>query len=202
LNRSLNKLTGRKRLRLDSEHGRYFFESDTRDEEVEISYRPLNLESLVSRKAVWRPRIKKTGEYRKYWHHLAVSLNFVHAGKNTWFLTLRPELRLTKDGKRSLEPAEITSRVTKLMTRSYNYDLLEDINFWRDFLSDGKPRISFDFGDNQKILISTTFMSSRISWPGMPEKFAKPFRNIEYEENLFTLAELNTEEVETWGEDD
>jgi hypothetical protein len=76
----------------------------------------------------------------------------------------------------------------------YNYDLLEELNFWRDFLSDGKPRISLDFGNGQRILISTALMSSEIAWPGIPEEFAKPFRNIEYDEDLFTLTELSQDD--------
>jgi hypothetical protein len=40
LNRSLNKLTGRKGLYLDKSHHRYFFQSPEPGKAVEVSYRP------------------------------------------------------------------------------------------------------------------------------------------------------------------
>jgi hypothetical protein len=99
-------------------------------------------------------------------------------------------MRVTKDGFALIEPKSTGSHVTRKKSKMYNYDLLEELNFWRDFLSDGRPRISMDFGNGQRIVISTTLLSSEVIWPGMPEEFAKPFRNVEYEEDLFTLAEL------------
>jgi hypothetical protein len=99
-------------------------------------------------------------------------------------------MRVTKDGLALVEPKSTGSHVARKKSKMYNYDLLEELNFWRDFLSDGRPRISMDFGNGQRILISTTRLSSEVIWPGMPEEFAKPFRNVEYEEDLFTLAEL------------
>lgn len=99
-------------------------------------------------------------------------------------------MRITSDGVNPIEPKSTGSYVTRTKSKMYNYDLLEELNFWRDFLSEGKPRISLDFG-SQKLLISTTMMSSEIVWPGMPDEFAKPFRNVEYDEDLFTMAELS-----------
>jgi hypothetical protein len=92
------------------------------------------------------------------------------------------------------------------MSHQFNYDLLEDVNFWRDFLSEGQPRITLQFGPESAIIISTTMMSSDIEWPGIPKEFAKPFENVEYEDNLFTAAkaqEFETEESEPLpGEDE
>jgi len=88
------------------------------------------------------------------------------------------------------------------------------VNFWRDFLSDGEPRIILRFGKASGIIIPTTLLSSNVQWPGIPEEFAKPFTNIEYEDDLFTSAALQQfqtedaeliQEVETdieEGEDD
>lgn len=78
----------------------------------------------------------------------------------------------------------------------YNYDMLEEVNFWRDYLSDSAPRISLNFGGGQRLIISTTLMSASISWPGIPQEFSKPFKNVEYEEDLFTMAELAQAESE------
>jgi len=39
-------------------------------------------------------------------------------------------------------------------------------------------------------------MSSDIEWPGFPREFAKPFENVEYEDNLFTAAQVQEFEAE------
>ena len=72
----------------------------------------------------------------------------------------------------------------------------EDVNFWRDFLSGGEPRIILQFGLESAIIISTTMMSSEIEWPGIPKEFAKPFENVEYDDNLFTAAQAQEFEGE------
>lgn len=190
LNRSLNKLTGRKGLHLDKDHHRYYFQSTEPGKALEVKYRPLNRTALVSRNAVWQPVSKQTGQPRSFWYHLAVRLGFLRASGSEWALTIRPELRITKNGVTPIESERTGSQTTRRKSKMYNYDLLEELNFWRDFLSDGRPRITLDFGDRQAAIISTTLISSQIVWPGMPEEFAKPFRNIEYDEDLFSLAEL------------
>jgi hypothetical protein len=191
LNRALNKLTGRKGLRLDKGHRRYFFQADEPGKTVEARYRPMNRSTLVERNVVWQPVSKQTGQARPYWYHVAASLRLLRTGANQWCFSIRPEMRVTKDGLVPFETKSTGSQVTRKKSKMYNYDVLEELNFWRDFLSDGRPRISMDFGSGQRIIISTTLMSSEVIWPGMPEEFAKPFRNVEYEEDLFTLAELS-----------
>jgi hypothetical protein len=190
LNRSLNKLTGRKGLRLDKAHRRYYFRAAEVGTEVEVKYRPLNLSALVARKVVWQPRVRRTGEPRPRWNHLAVNLSFLRVGHAEWCLNIRPEMRVTRDGDIPIESDAVGAHVTRRKSKMFNYDLLEEVNFWRDYLSDGRPRINLEFGGNQRIVISTTLMASDILWPGMPEEFAKPFRNVDYEEDLFSLAEL------------
>ncbi len=73
----------------------------------------------------------------------------------------------------------------------FNYDLLGDVNFWRDYLSGGRPRIVLQFGNGQSIIISTTLMAADVDWPGIPKEFALPFTNIDYEEDLFSAVELS-----------
>jgi hypothetical protein len=195
LNRTLNKLTGRKGLMLDREHRRYFFPADAPGQEKSVEYRPLNQGALVGRKVVWRPTRKKTGEPRPFWNHLAVSLRFEHAGNGKWCLCLRPELRVTKDGIIPITSKETGSRVTSQKAHMFNYDLLGDVNFWRDYLSGGRPRIMLRFGGGHGIIISTTLMASEVDWPGIPKEYALPFTNIDYEEDLFSAIEL--EEIES-----
>jgi|SRR6266850_513515 len=195
LNRTLNKLTGRKSLQLDRDHHRYFFNADEPGKEKSVAYRPLN-QSATSRKVVWRPVRKSTNEPRPFWNHLAVNLRFLYVGKEQWCFCIRPEMRVTKDGVVSIESEKVGSHVTRQKAHMFNYDLLEDVNFWRDYLSDGQPRIILRFGEKSGIIILTTLMASNVQWPGIPDEFAKPFANIDYEEDLFTSAEFQQFQTE------
>jgi hypothetical protein len=92
----------------------------------------------------------------------------------------------------------------------YNYDLLGEVNFWRDYLSDSSPRIILRFGPRQHIVISTHLLSGVVGWPGIPEEHAKPFRNVDYVDDMFSWAELNqldatggeVDEDEGWDDDE
>lgn len=119
---------------------------------------------------------------------------------DAWCLSLRPELRLTTDGVSPAASARIGARVTREKSHRFNYDLLGEVNFWRDFLSEARPRIILPFGTNQSIIVSTTPMGSVVTWPGIPEEHAKPFKNVTYVDDLFSGAELAR--VERAGEDD
>jgi hypothetical protein len=195
LNRTLNKLTGRKKLQLDVLHHRYFFNADEQGKEKSVEYRPLN-QSTTSRKVVWRPVRKSTNEPRNFWYHLAVNLRFVYVGQAQWCFSIRPEMRVTKDGVEPLDSEQIGSHVTRQKSHIFNYDLLEYVNFWRDYLSAGQPRITMRFGEKVGIIIPTTLMASKVQWPGIPEEFAKPFTNIDYGEDLFTSAEFQQFQTE------
>jgi hypothetical protein len=73
----------------------------------------------------------------------------------------------------------------------FNYDLLGEVHFWRDYLSDSQPRLLFPFGAPiQHIRISTNLLSGRVQWPGIPEEYARPFRNAQYADDLFSYANL------------
>lgn len=189
LNRSLNKLTGRKGLKLDKEHRRYYFAPETLGQARRVSYRPLN-QSVSERNAVWQPIAKKTETPRPYWLHLAIALQFHRVASEQWCLSIRPEMRVTKDGSEPLDSEKIGSRVTRQKSRMYNYGLLTEVNFWRDYLSGSKPKIILPFSKTQKIIISTSMMQSEVNWLGIPEEFAKPFKNVDYETDPFDEDEL------------
>lgn len=198
LNRSLNKLTGRKNLYLDKRHHRYFFQSAEKGRPMEVTYRPLN-QSKSSRNVVWQPVSARTGEARPYWYHLAVALKFHRVSDEKWCLSIRPEMYVSKDGVVSLDSDEIGGRVTHKKSRMFNYDLLGEIQFWRDYLSGSQPRILLPFGKGQHVVVGTSLMQGEVEWPGIPEQYARPFKNVEYDEDLFTLAEmghLNSEALE------
>ena len=200
LNRSLNKLTGRKGLNLDKKHRRYYFMPGEPGKPLEVSYRPLN-QSITTRQVVWQPITKKTGLPKRYWYHRAVALRFHRVSDQHWCLSIRPEMHVTEDGIAPLDSESIGSKVTRKKARMYNFDLLREVQFWRDFLSDSEPRIILPFGKGQHIIISTTMMQAEVEWPGMPEEYQESFKNVEYLDDLFSWAELQQLEAE-YDEDD
>jgi hypothetical protein len=161
LNRCLNKLTGRLGLRFDRDHRRYYFEPDEPGTKKEVTYRPLNAKK-ATRSVVWQPKKKSTGEPRGYWLHRAVQLRFIQAAPGTWLLSIRPELRVTSDSSHSIEAQYIGRRVTRSKSRMFNYDLLGEVQFWRDFLGHSTSVITLLFGRGQQMLIATSMSSSKI----------------------------------------
>ena len=71
----------------------------------------------------------------------------------------------------------------------YNFDVLQEVQFWRDFLSQGKPRVVCNFGD-QAIVIDNTLISGSITWPEVEGDKADRMA-ASYEDDLFTLADFN-----------
>lgn len=204
-NRSLNKLTGRHGLHLDRRHRRYFFPIVEIGNDRSVSYKPLN-RKRTARKVVWQPKSKRTGEGRGYWYHRGVSLRFLQLSAAEWCLSVRPELHVTTDGQKPLRSDKVGARVTQKKSRMFNYDLLGEVHFWRDFLSESRPRIILPFGDaGQYFMISTTLMGGSVSWPGIPEEHAKPFKNVQYVDDLFSWAELQQLEAQNgdgrWSDD-
>ncbi len=200
LNRAMNKLTGRRGLMFDRYHRRYYFQPEEVGKPVRIRYKSLN-GRWANRGVVWEPKKRSTGEGRGYWYHRAVSLRFTRYDENQWFLGVRPELRATIDGYEPLPSEKIGSKVTRKLSRRFNYDLLGEVHFWRDFLSRSTPRIILPFGPEQRMVISSTPMSAEVIWPGIPEEHAKPFTNVEYVDDLFTWAEFNALDGNRTGPD-
>jgi hypothetical protein len=192
LNRVLNKLTGRRGLHLDKEHGRYYFPAEEEGTTRSVSYVPLN-KPAATRKVVWQPTRKADGAPRKYWLHRAVSLRFLLLDRNAgrWVLSLRPELHITSDGFVPYPSKAVGRRVTQKKSRVFNYDLLGELQFWRDYLSDSSARITLRFSDQQLLVISTSLVESLIQWPGIPAEYAKPFKNVHFVDDLFSWAEAN-----------
>lgn len=188
LNRALYKFTARLGVRYDPIHYRYYFEADEEGKPRRVSYRPLNAKRTY-RDVVWQPKRRATGEARDYWFHLGAGLKFHRMADDQWVLSIRPERRVTKDTVTSVESDEIGGRVTKRKARMWNDVYLSEINFWRDYLSGGTPRILLNFGD-QSACIDSRFLSFDIEWPGVPGD-EKLFTNQTYEEDLFTKAEFS-----------
>lgn len=189
LNRAMYKHTAMRDIRFDPVHYRYYFPVLEKGKDREITYRPLN-RSVESRNVAWQPVTKATGQPKGYWCHLAAGLRFHRMADDQWCLSIRPERHLTVDGETPLSPEKIGPRVTRMKANMFNDKYLSEVNFWRDVLSDGQPRFTLNFG-SQSLVISTDFVSISMDSPGVPDD-AMPFKNQSYQDDLFTMAELNT----------
>lgn len=202
LNRSLYKYTARIDVRFDPVHRRFYFPPKVLGRPWTVKYRSLG-GRWSKRKAVWQPKKKATGEIRNYWWHLAVGLKFHQMADMQWCLSIRPERHLTTDGEVPLPPEQIGRRVTRLKARMYNDLYFAEVNFWRDYLSQGRPRITLGFG-NQSGVIDAAFMRIDMNWPGIPGDDKAIQGPIE--DDLFTFADLaeavSGEEIEWDKEDD
>jgi len=147
----------------------------------------LNAKSRTKRNVVWQPTIKATGEVRNFWWHLAAGLAFQRTDKRQWCLSIRPERHLTSDGVTPLPPKQIGRRVTSKKARMWNDIYLSEVNFWRDYLSGGNPKIVMNFGD-QSAVIDTKLLTFDVEWPGIPGD-TKPFNNTTYEMDLFSASD-------------
>jgi hypothetical protein len=108
-------------------------------------------------------------------------------------------------GNPPLDPEEVGRRATKKKSRMFNFDILKEIHFWRDFLCDNEPRIVCSFGA-QHLVLNSQLMSTTVSWPGVPESYRQEYRNAEIKDNLFTAALLDSieekDESDDWDEQD
>ena len=182
----MNKVTGRLGLKLDKVHHRYYFDPDEPGKDKRVSYQSVG--GVKSERSVaWNPHFKHNQEAKRHWEHLAVGLRFHKLGQLWWALAIRPERRFTSDGFQPLESKDIGKKSTKRKSRMYNYDVLKEVQFWRDFLSQGKPRITCLFGD-QALVVDNTLMNASITWPEIENDQADRMA-ASYEENLFTLAD-------------
>src|SRR5205807_6309942 len=83
----------------------------------------------------------------------------------------------------------------------FNYDLLGEVNFWRDYLGQSRSRIIASVGSaGQTLVLSTTLLSSQVEWPGIPAQYDKPFKNVEYLDDRSAWAELPEELLEALDE--
>lgn len=196
LNRAMYKYTERLGIRFDPTHQRFYFPVLKLGVERSVDYRPFNRQT-ERRQVAWEEKRKSTGEGKGFWWHLAAGLRFHRTADDQWCLSIRPERHLTTNGEIPLPPEKIGRKVTRLKANMFNDKYLSEVNFWRDFLSGGSPRIVLDFG-SQSLAVSTDFLAFDVSWPGIPGDEIS-FRNQFYEEDLFSLATLGSLKT---GDDD
>lgn len=205
LNRGLYKFAARKRVRYDPAHKRFFFEALVPGKPRREKYRPLNAKHKISRDVVSQPKSRTASQPSNFWWHLAVGLTFLRTDRRQWCMSIRPERHLTSDGVTPLAPKQIGRRVTRKKARMWNDIYLSEVNFWRDFLSGGSPKIVLNFGD-QSAVIDTEMLAFTVDWPGIPGD-SKPFTNTTYDMDPSAQSEydeaLAGDDLEPdWGDDE
>lgn len=189
LNSAIAKHCGRRKVLFDKDHHRFYFVPLERGVDRTETYSTLTGRT-DSRNAVWNPKRRSTGEGRPYWLHLAANLSFHQMAASQWCLSVRPERHVTKDGETPYNPKYVGRKVTSLKARMFNDAYLGEIQFWRDFLSVGRPRFILSFG-RQAAIVDTELLALDVSWEGVPSD-TKPFSNQVFEEDLFTFGELQS----------
>ncbi len=187
LNRTMHKYASLFGIWFDPKHVRYYYPVRVSGEQRTVRYTPLN-QSATTRLVAWQPKKKSTGESRPYWWHLAAGLRFDRVGTKQWALSIRIERHITTDGQRPFDAERIGPKVTRLKARMYNDKYLSEMQFWRDVLSEGRPRFIIKVG-TQSLICDSTLLTQQLRWPGVPDD-EKDFRNQEYAEDLFSVAEF------------
>ncbi|HEX6510196.1 MAG TPA: hypothetical protein VF221_21405, partial [Chloroflexota bacterium] len=185
-NRAINSMCRRRHLSYDHNHKRFFFAPQEAGKERSITYK--SVRGRVARKrVVYQPRSKKHGTALSFWIHWALRLRLIQIAADQFVLSFTPDLRVTRDGENELPPELVGEKVTRRKTRWYNFETLSHVHFWRDYLSEGKPRITLPFGPSSALVVNTTLIQARVTWPGIPAEFAKAFTNIDYQDDLFSM---------------
>lgn len=138
---------------------------------------------------VYQPKSRKYGTPLSFWIHWALRLRLIQIAVDQFVVSFNPDLRITSDGDKELAPELVGEKVTRRKTHWYNFETLSHVHFWRDYLSQGKPRIFLPFANGNAMVINTTLIQANVSWPGIPAEFAKAFTNVDYQEDLFTMLE-------------
>lgn len=71
----------------------------------------------------------------------------------------------------------------------YNLDVLNEVHFWRTFLSQGSPRIIFRFG-RQSLVIDGHILATDATWPAIPGDMKRRMK-VHYDDDLLSLADYN-----------
>lgn len=200
LNRALRNFLKGLDVAYDARHYRYYFLPDRLEIRRRFSYMSLSGRQ-TTKSIVNNPITKATGKPKSYWVHLAANLAFQHIAPRQWVLTIRPERHLTKDGFEPYTHSSIGSKITRIKSTLYNWQYLQEIQLWREFLSNAQKRRILRFG-SQAIVIENNLLKEDIEWLGIAED-QKNFVSQEHPEDLFTLVEINIlgEEEEEFYDD-
>ncbi len=189
LNSAIRRFLARRNLAFDKLHKRFFFKPLEVGRFREETYRTLTGRNST-RSVVWQPKRRATGEFKNHWLHLAVSLSFLELSEREWGFSIRIERHITTDGQTPIAADLVGPKVTRLKAKMRNHAYLSEVQFWRDFLSEAKPRFILNFGA-QSCIIDSELVSANINWVGIPDD-EREFSNQAYEDDLFSFAGLRT----------
>lgn len=85
-----------------------------------------------------------------FWKHHAAKISFRWIGES-WYLQIVPQYQLTQDGIKRCSDEKTKKYITPIIAREFNYNVLNNIFFWGDILSNGKSNIEIEY--QGKILI-------------------------------------------------
>lgn len=191
LNRVLSSFLRMKGVIYDPNHHRYFFKADKEKVERKFTYTALSGRK-TTKAVVHLPTTKATGLPKSYWIHLAANLSFQQITPQQWVLTIRPERHITKDGYQPYLHTSIGSKVTKIKSRMYNWEYLQEIQLWREFITQARPRLVLRLGKQAiiAIIIENMLPTGDIEWAGAPDD-KKDFIAQKHAEDLFSFAEIS-----------
>ena len=71
----------------------------------------------------------------------------------------------------------------------YNLDVLNEVHFWRTFLSRSSPRIILRFG-RQSVVIDSHILATEATWPMIPGDTKRRMKVL-YDDDLLSLADYD-----------
>lgn len=199
LNRALNSFLRKKGVIYDPNHHRHFFQADKEKIKRTFTYQALS-GRRTTKAVVYQPTTRATGLPKSYWIHLAANLSFQQIAPQQWVFTIRPERHITKDGYEPYLHTSIGSKVTRIKSRMYNWEYLQEIQLWREFITQASPKLVLRFG-KQAIIIENTLLEGTIEWIGVPDD-KKDFVARKHDEDLFSFAEISFLSEETEDTED
>jgi hypothetical protein len=116
---------------------------------------------------VVREAVRRDGQSRGFWWHEAVALRFLPFDVQGTVLSIRPEYHLTSNGREPLDGPLVGRRVTRRKSRIYNGQYIDGIQFWREVITQGRPRTVLRVG-GQRLVIENELLGCDITWPGVP----------------------------------
>ena len=188
LNRALRDLLFKKGVAYDDRHYRYYFMPGMAELKRKFAY--ISLSGRQTKKSiVSNPITRATGRPKSYWVHLAANLSFQHVASRQWVLTIRPERHLTRDGLKPYVHSSIGRTITRIKSTMYNWQYLQEIQLWREFITSAQPRQILEFG-KQSIVIENNLLKEGIEWLGIPDD-QRNFVFQEHPEDLFTSSAID-----------
>lgn len=194
VNRAFRSLLKKMGLGFDGSHNHFYFEPDRTTIQRRFIYGSL-AGKKTTRSLVWHPVTKATDVAKPYWIHLAANLSFQQVARLEWALTIRPSRYLTTDGREPYSSKYVGRKITRMKSTVYNWQYLQELQLWREFICSASPRLIIQFG-KQSLVIENRLPSPEVIWPGVPSD-TLDFAAQTHEEDLFTSAEVTSLLIET-----